>query len=124
MTITQSGETKDLIDPLKLALSKGIFCFNIINKVESTIAKMTKCGMFVNAGREHSVASTKAFVGQVVALCLMAVWFSERKNPSLKVVERMELVNSIKFLQMRVMQTLKEAPDQCKKVAEDLFKHN
>jgi len=59
---------------------------------------MTKCGMFVNAGWEHSVASTKAFVGQVVALCLMAVWFSERKNPSWKVVERMDLVNSLKFL--------------------------
>ena len=50
LTITQSGETKDLIDPLKLALSKGIFCFNIINKVESTIAKMTSCGIFVNSG--------------------------------------------------------------------------
>ena len=47
----------------------------------------------------------------------MAVWFSERKNPSRKVVERMDLVNSIKFLQMRVMQTLKEVPDQVKSVA-------
>jgi len=63
LSITQSGETKDLIDPIKIAISKNIFCFNIINKVESTIAKMTSCGLFVNAGREHSVASTKAFMG-------------------------------------------------------------
>lgn len=87
-----------MIDPLKMALSKGIFCFNVINKVESTIAKMTNCGIFVNSGREHSVASTKAFMGQVIALCMMTIWFSERKNPAWKVVEWMELLDAMKHL--------------------------
>lgn len=40
----------------------GLVRFNIVNNVESTLAREAKCGVFLNAGKELSVASTKAFV--------------------------------------------------------------
>jgi glucosamine--fructose-6-phosphate aminotransferase (isomerizing) len=54
----------------------------IVNKVESTLARSVLCGVFVNAGREISVASTKAFSGQVVALILTTLFFSQIKQAS------------------------------------------
>lgn len=62
LSITQSGETEDLKQAIRMAKAQGIPCFNVINRVESSIAKMTKCGVFLNAGREYTVASTKAFL--------------------------------------------------------------
>ncbi len=62
LSVSQSGETKDLLDPFRMAGEKGLFRFNIVNKVESTLAREARCGVFINAGRELSVASTKAFM--------------------------------------------------------------
>lgn len=57
-------------------------CIGIVNKVESTLARSVLCGVFVNAGREISVASTKAFSGQVVSLILATLFFCQIKNES------------------------------------------
>ncbi len=62
--------------------SKGVICLGIVNKVESTLARSVLCGVFVNAGREISVASTKAFTGQVVALSLAGLYFTQLKYES------------------------------------------
>jgi glucosamine--fructose-6-phosphate aminotransferase (isomerizing) len=80
--VSQSGETYDVLKPLELARSKGVICLGIVNKVESTLAKNVLCGVFINAGREISVASTKAFSGQVVALILTTLFFSQIKFES------------------------------------------
>ena len=61
LAVSQSGETKDLLDNLKNAQNVGAVCFNVVNRVESSLARATKTGVFINAGREISVASTKAF---------------------------------------------------------------
>jgi glucosamine--fructose-6-phosphate aminotransferase (isomerizing) len=97
LSISQSGETADLIKAINLAKPQGVVCFNVVNTVESQIAKLTKCGVFCNAGRESSVASTKAFMCQVISLCLIGAWFAERKNPGEKLVERHLLMESIKM---------------------------
>ena len=54
--------------------------FNIVNNVESTLARGAKCGIFLNAGKELSIASTKAFICQVVAFSLMTLWFAQKLN--------------------------------------------
>ena len=59
--VSQSGETADLIDAISIAQENDVTCFSIINKVESRIARDLRCGIYLNAGREVSVASTKAF---------------------------------------------------------------
>jgi glucosamine--fructose-6-phosphate aminotransferase (isomerizing) len=66
-----------------MAKSKGVICLGVVNKVESTLARSVLCGVFVNAGREISVASTKAFSGQVIALTLTALFFAQKKHESI-----------------------------------------
>lgn len=62
LSISQSGETMDLLIPFRLAKEQGLKRINIVNKVNSTLARENHVGVFLNCGREFSVASTKAFV--------------------------------------------------------------
>jgi len=62
LSISQSGETMDLLIPFRLAAKNNLQRINIVNKVNSTLARENPCGVFLNCGREFSVASTKAFV--------------------------------------------------------------
>lgn len=80
LALSQSGETKDVHRALLLAAELGVPVFSIVNKVRSMIARFTNCGVYVNAGREHAVASTKAFTCQVMALSLTAVWFAQQRD--------------------------------------------
>lgn len=66
----------DLLIPFRLASKHGLQRLNVVNKVMSTLARENKCGVFLNCGRELSVASTKAFVSQVTVLCLVTLWFA------------------------------------------------
>ncbi len=59
--MSQSGETMDLLIPFRMALEQGIHRINVVNKVNSTLARENDCGVFINCGRELSVASTKAY---------------------------------------------------------------
>ena len=81
LTLSQSGETQDVLRCLKIA-SNHIF-FSVINKVDSSIANITKCGVYLNAGREMGVASTKAFTSTVVVLHLIGIWFAQHRNLNL-----------------------------------------
>lgn len=76
LSVSQSGETMDLLIPFRLAEKMGIQRINVVNKVNSTLARENNCGVFLNCGRELSVASTKAYISQVVVLILVALWFS------------------------------------------------
>ncbi|EDR23188.1 glucosamine--fructose-6-phosphate aminotransferase [isomerizing], putative [Entamoeba dispar SAW760] len=80
LVVSQSGETKDVHRALQLAQSIDMPTFSVINAVGSLIARTTMCGVYVNAGRENSVASTKSFSSQVICLCLIAVWFSQHRK--------------------------------------------
>ena len=80
LSISQSGETMDVLIPFRLAQKYGLTRFNVVNKVMSTLAREERCGVFLNCGRELSVASTKAYVSQVVVLTLVSLWFAQKKN--------------------------------------------
>ena len=62
LCVSQSGETMDLLSPFRLAKEMGLQRINVVNKVNSTLARENDCGVFINCGREFSVASTKAYV--------------------------------------------------------------
>jgi len=66
----------DLLIPFRLAAKNNMTRINVVNKVNSTLARENNCGVFLNCGREFSVASTKAFVCQVTVLTLVALWFA------------------------------------------------
>ncbi|CAD7938270.1 unnamed protein product [Amoebophrya sp. A25] len=75
--ISQSGETADTLEAIRLAAAHGATTFGIVNVVGSTIARETIAGMYIHAGPEVGVASTKAFTGQVLSLFLVAMYLAK-----------------------------------------------
>jgi glutamine---fructose-6-phosphate transaminase (isomerizing) len=73
IAMSQSGETADTLSALKEARRKGALLLGICNVVGSSIARATDAGIYIHAGPEIGVASTKAFTSQVVALLTMAL---------------------------------------------------
>ena len=82
LVISQSGETADTLAAVREAQSKGIPCFGICNVVGSTIARETDAGVYLHAGPEIGVASTKAFTGQVTVLAMIALKLAEGRTLS------------------------------------------
>jgi glucosamine--fructose-6-phosphate aminotransferase (isomerizing) len=73
VAISQSGETADTLAAVREAKQKGAFVMSLCNVVGSTIARETGRGVYLHAGPEISVASTKAFTCQVAVLLMMAL---------------------------------------------------
>ena len=73
VAISQSGETADTLAAVREAQQKGAFVMSLCNVVGSTIARETGRGVYLHAGPEISVASTKAFTCQVAVLLMMAL---------------------------------------------------
>lgn len=78
--ITQSGETADTLAALREAKSKGAFTLAIVNVVGSTIAREADSVIYTHAGPEIGVASTKAYVAQLITLSLLAIYLGVAKN--------------------------------------------
>ncbi len=103
VAISQSGETADTLAAVREAQQKGAFVMSLCNVVGSTIARQTGRGVYLHAGPEISVASTKAFTCQVAVLLMMALKlgrgrrFSREDGVSLAhEIERIpELVNEV-----------------------------
>lgn len=102
LCVSQSGETTDLLKPFREAEKLGIKRFNIVNNVESTLAREAKCGVFVNAGKESSIASTKAYLCQVIAFSLITLWFSSRVNYKHSKAKRIQLWTELSTLSEKV----------------------
>jgi glucosamine--fructose-6-phosphate aminotransferase (isomerizing) len=79
VAISQSGETADTLAALREGREKGALCLGIINTVGSTIARETDAGIYLHAGPEIGVASTKAFTCQCVVLTMLALFIARRK---------------------------------------------
>jgi glucosamine--fructose-6-phosphate aminotransferase (isomerizing) len=80
--ISQSGETADTIAALREAKAKGATVLGIVNVVGSSIARETVGGVYVHAGPEIGVASTKAFTSQLTVLALISVMLARARGMS------------------------------------------
>jgi len=80
VVISQSGETADTLAALREAKKKGAKTLGIVNVVGSTIAREANMGIYLHAGPEIGVASTKAFTSQVAALCMLALYLQRKKE--------------------------------------------
>jgi len=78
--ISQSGETADTLESLRKIKNHGAHVFGLVNTVGSTIARETDAGVYLHAGPEIGVASTKAFTSQVTILAMIGVWLGIRKG--------------------------------------------
>ncbi len=73
IVVSQSGETADTLAALREAKAKGATVLGVVNVIGSSISRETDAGVYIHAGPEIGVASTKAFTGQVTVLTLMAI---------------------------------------------------
>ncbi len=80
--ISQSGETTDTLSALREAKNKGAKVFGICNVVGSMIARETDAGVYIHAGPEIGVASTKAFTSQLVVLALITLLMARLRGIS------------------------------------------
>ena len=118
LVISQSGETKDVHRAVIMAQELGQPVFSVVNAVGSLIARTTQCGVYLNAGRERAVASTKAFVTQVTALELIAIWFAEQRDT--EIAKRRQLIEELRRLSTNIDTALK-LQDRCREVAKTLL---
>ena len=86
VAVSQSGETADTLAALREARERGALALGAVNVVGSSIARETDAGVYLHVGPEIGVASTKAFVGQVAVLTLMALYVGKRKYLSQEAV--------------------------------------
>ena len=96
MGISQSGETADTLAALKEARRRGCPIMGIVNVVGSSIAVETDFGVYLHAGPEIGVASTKSFSSQVVALALFTLYLARRRNMS--ILEGRKLARALRRL--------------------------
>ena len=80
IAISQSGETADTLAAIQEAKRRGAITLGAVNVVGSTIARETDAGVYLRVGPEIGVASTKAFIGQVAVLTMLAGYVGRRRH--------------------------------------------
>ena len=92
--LSQSGETIDVYNCLKICKQKKCLTMGIINKVDSLIAREVDCGVYLNAGSEISVASTKSFTSMLVVLSLISMWFVNNELNNIKKLDCLRVLSN------------------------------
>ena len=105
LAISQSGETADTLAALKEAQQKGATALAICNGVGSTIARTSDGGVYLHAGPEIGVASTKAFTSQVTVLAMIALLLGRQRRLSFETGA--DIVRAMQELPTLAEQTLK-----------------
>ena len=116
--ITQSGETADTLAAMRECKRKGHPTLAICNTVGSTIAREADGGIYLHAGPEIGVASTKAFTSQVTVLTLLALFMGRMRNLSYPAGKR--IISHLREMPDKIRQTLK-CYDAVKEVARKYY---
>src|SRR2546429_4576668 len=109
VAISQSGETADTLEAIRAARAAGSMVIGIVNVVGSSIAREADGGIYLHAGPEIGVASTKAFTSQIVALLLLGLYLGRRRE-QLDVEDGQRLVAELRALPDLVARTLELEP--------------
>ena len=119
LVLSQSGETADTLAALREAKRRGHRALAIINVVGSTIAREADGGIYMHAGPEIGVASTKAFVSTISILTLLAVHLGRLRNLSAK--RALDVLHGLEALPKQIEKILAQN-DVLKKVAKKYAK--
>jgi glucosamine--fructose-6-phosphate aminotransferase (isomerizing) len=115
IVISQSGETADTLAAMREAKRRGAKTLGLVNQVGSTIAREDDGGIYLHAGPEIGVASTKAFTSQVVALALLTLKLGRIRNMS--VVKGREIAQALEALPAQIQSILDRA-EEVERIAE------
>ncbi len=117
LIISQSGETADTLASLRELKRRSIRSLGLVNVVGSSVAREVDGGVYLHAGPEISVASTKAFTAQVIAQLLVGLQVARSRTMS--VIEGREVVEALEALPDQVQQIL-DRRDEIKDLAKKL----
>ncbi len=109
LAISQSGETADTLEAMRLAKRAGSRVLGIVNVVGSTIAREADGGVYLHAGPEIGVASTKSFTSQLVALLLFALYVGRRRG--LSTADGQAIIEDLARLPDLISETLALEPE-------------
>jgi len=109
--ISQSGETADTLAALREAKRKGAFVRGVVNVVGSTIARETDGGVYIHAGPELAVASTKAYTNMIAVLILCALQIGRLNRVSVATGER--LITALLEIPTKMKMILAQSEELC-----------
>ncbi len=121
LAITQSGETADTLAALRESKRKGHPTLALCNVVGSTIARETDGGVYLHAGPEIGVASTKAFTNQVLVLTMLALYLGRMRNISS--LQGVRILEELRAMPKMVHRTF-ACHDAVRRIAEKYFQAN
>ncbi|OEJ39163.1 glutamine--fructose-6-phosphate aminotransferase [Streptomyces agglomeratus] len=116
VAVSQSGETYDVLAAVQELKRKGARVLGVVNVVGSAIAREADGGMYVHAGPEVCVVSTKCFTNTVVAFALLALHLGRIRD--LSVSDGKRLIEGLRKLPAQIAEIL-EGEDDIKKLAEE-----
>jgi len=119
--ISQSGETVDTLAALREAEKRGVSSMGICNVVGSTIARESQGGVYIHAGPEIGVASTKAFTSQITVLSLLSLVLGRMRHISM--AEGQSIVRAMLKLPEQVENILR-SNEEIKEIAQQYYEHN
>ena len=115
LIVSQSGETADTLACLREIKKQGIKTIGIVNAIGSTIAREVDGGTYVHVGPEISVASTKAFTSQVMAMVIFGLTIAQAKGARPNVLK--PYINEIAKLPEAIRDTLDSVRETVEQVA-------
>ena len=115
LIVSQSGETADTLACLREIKERGVRTLGIINAVGSTIAREVDGGIYVHAGPEISVASTKAFTSQASAMIMLGIQIAQAKGAGNEITAK--YVDELSRLPDEIDAVLKDKTEEAKRVA-------
>ena len=107
VAVSQSGETADTLAAVQEAKRRGATTLGVVNVVGSSIARETDAGVYLRVGPEIGVASTKAFIGQVGVLTMLAMYLGRRRHLGRE--EMMRLLTSFEEIPRKIETVLAES---------------
>ena len=119
LAVSQSGETADTLAAMREARNRGATVLGLVNVVGSTIARESDGGVYIHAGPEIGVASTKAFTSQVMVLTLIATLLGRMRH--LSVQQGRELIQGIEKIPYQV-ESILQGEDRIARIASDYYK--
>lgn len=122
LIVSQSGETADTLACLEELKRRGVRCLGVVNAVGSSIARAVDGGVYLHVGAEISVASTKAFTSQAVAMIIFGLQMARAKGANPQLLS--EYIEELDLLPREIEKVLASKQAEAKKLAKKYASYN